>query len=110
MPMPSLASRASARVFPSSSCSEISTGQLSTVVMAAHLLLPDAGAAVLRLAVPPPSSARPGSQVKSLMSPPGEFLLLGSAESLATSAQYARSESQCVVEALWQLGRVPAVL
>jgi len=44
--------------------------------MAAHLL-PDAGAAVLRLAVTPPSSARPGSQVKSLMSPPGEYLLLG---------------------------------
>src|SRR5438105_13939383 len=76
MPTPSLASRASARVFPSSSCSEISTGQLSTVVMAAHLL-PDAGAAVLRLAVTPPASARPGSQVKSLISPPGEFLLLG---------------------------------
>src|SRR2546423_6869673 len=43
MPTPSLASRASARVVPSSSCSEISTGQLSTVIMAAHLL-PDAGA------------------------------------------------------------------
>src|SRR5690348_3494610 len=44
MPAPSLASRASARVCPSSSCSEISTGQVSTIVMAAHLL-PDAGAA-----------------------------------------------------------------
>jgi hypothetical protein len=43
IPPPSLASRASARVCPSSSCSEISTGQLSTIVMAAHLL-PDAGA------------------------------------------------------------------
>src|SRR5436190_21978279 len=52
MPTPSLVSRASARVFPSSSRSDISTGQLSTVVMAAHLL-PDAGA-VLRLAVTPP--------------------------------------------------------
>jgi hypothetical protein len=38
MPAPSLASRASARVFPSSSRSEISTGQLSTAVIAAHLL------------------------------------------------------------------------
>src|SRR5690348_14793402 len=74
MPAPSLASRASARVFPSSSVSEISTGQLSTVVMAAHLL-PDAGAAVLRLDVTPPSSARQGSQVKGLMLS-GEFLLL----------------------------------
>jgi hypothetical protein len=56
-PTPCLVSRASARVVPSSSWSEISTGQLSTVVMAAYLL-PDAGATVLRLAVTPPSSAR----------------------------------------------------
>src|SRR5690242_4608571 len=77
MPTPFLVSRASARVSPSSSCSETSTGQLSTIVMAAHLL-PDAGATMLRLAVTPPSSARRGSQVKGLMSPPpGEFLLPG---------------------------------
>src|SRR5690242_7675945 len=83
MPAPSLARRASARVFPSSSRSEISTGQLSTIVIAAHLL-PHAGAAVLRLAVTPPSSARRGSQVKGLDVPARGITCCRAAGSLAT--------------------------